>query len=85
MPYTLEGASEQLMIANAIRSLEFYVCETDGKKHSFAARCWDQLNTMKDAEKFVEELNAAIRPVRQRWLDKIVEDVQREFPSPRLR
>lgn len=85
MPYTLEGASNQLRIADAINAIEFYVCHTDGKTHGFSARCWDFLNSMKkdDVDLFVSQLNEAIAPVKRKWLLRITEDVQQNFPKPK--
>jgi hypothetical protein len=85
MPYTIEGAIEKLRLADAIRALEFYVCHTDGKTHAFSARCWEALNDKKNADRLVRELNEAIQPVKERWLEAILADVKSGFPKSRER
>lgn len=72
------------MCAEAIRLLEFYVCHTDGKPHSFGARCAENLNDIDRVDEFVAELNAAIEPVRQKWMDEILQGVKDNFPNPQI-
>lgn len=64
--------------AVAIKALALFVVFSDQNRPTFHCRFWGALGQLnkEQAERLVTELNAAIAPVTQKWVDEIASEIR---------